>query len=186
MLNTRSWYVILLTWVSGSWKTTLQKYMKENCWFDIPTSWTTRPLRSDSEMDEYVFITKAQFFAKINNWDFLEYTNYNNNFYGISRNIDKYKNYVIVLEPSGRVSAEKFMIQNGINYTSVFLDIDEDTQEYRLWVKRRESTNTIRERKKDFLYFKNIKYDYVVNWSLHTEEIARRILEFINNSKYYE
>jgi guanylate kinase len=61
--------------VSASGKTTLQEELLKRDW-NRPYNFTTRKPRSEEELDEYVFITKEQFFEKMEKGDFLENTNY--------------------------------------------------------------------------------------------------------------
>ena len=70
--------MIMLTGVSGSGKTTLKDYLLENHpdVFAQPIQYTTRPQRFDTELDEYVFLSKELFFKKLNNGDFCEYVKY--------------------------------------------------------------------------------------------------------------
>lgn len=45
--------------------------------FKRPIQYTTRLPRDDSELDTYVFLTKPQFYTKLENGDFIEFTEYN-------------------------------------------------------------------------------------------------------------
>lgn len=188
-----NWKIILLTWVSWSWKTTLQEHLMDKYGYVKPLNCTTRKPRSltayntdkdnnftNKELDEYLYLTHDQFELKMRNWDFAEFIHYNWEYYWVLNQIDYSKDNCIIVDPIwAAVFRKKFLIE-GREFTSVFLDISEAEQEYRL-EKRWESVNSIRERKKDFLYFKDWKYDLVLNWEEETELIAMKLINFINN-----
>ena len=46
-------------------------------YFSRPIQYTTRQPRDDKELDIYVFLTQDQFFIKLANGDFAEFTEYN-------------------------------------------------------------------------------------------------------------
>jgi guanylate kinase len=92
--------IIAITGPSGSGKTTLQDYLVDFCGFKKPTNFTTRTPRSDKELDEYVFVTKPQFFRKLDNGDFSEFTQYNGEFYGITKYVGGDVPFVVVLTPA--------------------------------------------------------------------------------------
>lgn len=172
--------ILTLTWVSWSWKTTLQDELIKKHWWHKPINWTTRKPRSDTELDEYVFCTREQFIQKKENGDFIEDTYYNGNYYWMTWPLDKNKNYVIVLEPVWLAVYKKYFALNNLEFTSFFLDVDEDTQEYRLWVLRRENVNTIKERKKDFDFMYGFQYDYMLDWKLPIDTNIQIILNTLN------
>jgi guanylate kinase len=182
--------VAILLWVSGSWKTTIQEELINNYWFIKPITFTTRQPRSKKiydvdrywdfnceELDEYVFISEAQFIKKIKNWDFAEYNNYNWNWYWKSKYINKDKNNCLIVEPLWYISLMRYFNSEWIPYISFYIDIDEETQEYRLWVLRRENYTEITKRKKDFEYFKSCNYDKIIDWSLDIKTISEIIIK---------
>lgn len=200
--------IILLTWVSWSWKTTLQEHLMDKYGYVKPINYTTRKPRdkktileleenkqwwesldetpllewfTSKELDEYIFCTKDQFELKMRNWDFAEFTMNYWEYYWILNQIDYSKDNCIIVDPVWAAVFRKKFLLEWREFTSVFLDISEEEQEYRLWFKRRESVETIAQRKKDFLYFKDWKYDLVLNWEEETELIAMKLLNFINN-----
>lgn len=67
---------------SGSGKTSLMRSVMSN---EI-TSFTTRAIR-EKEVDgvDYIFITKEEFYKMKDNDDLIEFTEYDGNFYGISK-----------------------------------------------------------------------------------------------------
>lgn len=190
--------IITLTWVSGSWKTTLQNALIEKHWFKKFINWTTRNPRdkkvyetnanwdfTSDELQEYVFITKKQFEQKIRNWDFIEFTNSYWNYYWMTKpkeDIDFNDNYCLILDPTWLSQFIRYFKLHWIPFTTLFLDISEDLQEERLWFQRRESIKVIEERKKDFLYFKDFKYDVILDGSKPIQDNVDIVLDIINNS----
>lgn len=74
----------------------IQKYQMEKL-----VTYTTRPKRSgEVEGKDYHFITQTEFQTKIKQNFFIEYVNYNGNYYGTCRN-DLSSNKVVILEQSG-------------------------------------------------------------------------------------
>ena len=77
--------LIVISGPSGSGKgTVIQKYLEEHkkdTWLSI--SCTSRDMRpGDEEGQTYFFISKEDFLNKIDKGEFLEYANYNGNYYG--------------------------------------------------------------------------------------------------------
>lgn len=164
---------IILVWPSGSWKSSLMERLIENDGntFCRPIQFTTRKPRSDSELDSYVFLTKEQFFKKLDNWDFLEFTQYNWEYYAISKYIDLNKVNIFIVEPVGRTSLEKYFKQNSIQFASFFVSITKEEAKNRM-MDRWDSLKKIEERLSDFLYFRQLGSDIVLDWtnSLHHNE----------------
>lgn len=207
--------VMILTWVSGSWKTTLQDKLIKEFWFTRPINYTTRLPRDKKsldeildirntksnlpddakenttefnliwtegkELDEYIFVTEDVFLRKLRNWDFAEHTYYNWNFYWVWRFIDYSKQNCVILEPVWVASMVKYFSELWVPYKTFYLKITPDTQEERLWVKRRESYAEVEKRKKDFLYFEKFDYDVVLNW-----EIDERLQDELIQDIFYE
>lgn len=123
--------IITITGISWSWKTTLQNELQRRGWAK-PLNFTTRQPRNDWELDEYVFLTKEQFKEKRNLWHFLEHTEYRDNFYWISKFIDKDKDLAVVVEPNGREQIREFAEAHSLPFKAYFLELDRETQEQRL------------------------------------------------------
>lgn len=164
--NLRTMNLVIITWVSWSGKTTIQDAMLKQ-WWARPINFTTRNPRTnnaleiDDEWDynskelwEYIFITEDVFFKKLSNWDFIEHTNYNGNWYWISRCFPNNENVCLVLDPIGREQVlEKLSREfEDINLVCVYLDIPRETQEQRLKV-RWDSQEEIDKRIEDFNWF---------------------------------
>jgi guanylate kinase len=167
--------VILLTWVSWSWKTTIQERLLWE-WFIRPINFSTREPRSDNELDEYVFITREQFLFKLNKWDFVEYTQYNWNFYWISKNWFNGDSPIIaIVDPLGREAIKEYLSRNGIIPECYFISIDKDTQKERLTL-RWDSKDDISRREKDFNWFSPSVNCRILDWNKSVDELIWFIL----------
>lgn len=170
---------IILTWVSWSWKTTLmEKLLKEfpnN--FSRPIQFTTRQPRSQEELDSYVFLTKAQFYKKLENGDFMEFTEYNWELYAISLHFNANTSNIFIVEPVGRASLKKHFHQNNIPYRWFYLEINEKDVLERM-MGRWDSAKTIEKRLLDFKYFYPEVDDKVLDASIPPQ----RNVEFIVKS----
>lgn len=108
--------LVVLSGPSGSGKDTVLEKLKESDFsFDKTISATTRAMR-DGEKDgvDYYFIDKNTFEEKIENQEFLEYTVYNDNYYGtpkseVERHIDKGGCILLKIEVEGAGNVRKAM-----------------------------------------------------------------------------
>lgn len=100
--------LIVISGPSGAGKgTVIQKLleMNNNAWLSV--SCTSRPIRSnDIEGVTYYFLTKEQFEEKIKNNEFLEYAEYNGNYYGtpkakIQEKLDQGIDVILEIEVQG-------------------------------------------------------------------------------------
>ena len=108
--------LVVLSGPSGSGKdTVLDKLKKTDFSFDKTISATTRDVR-DGERDgvDYYFIDKNTFEERIKNQEFLEYTVYNDNYYGtpkseVERLVDKGGCILLKIEVEGAGNVRKLM-----------------------------------------------------------------------------
>lgn len=167
---------ILITWVSGSWKSSIMNWLlamyAEDFW--KPIQYTTRAKRNDMEVDDYVFLTKAQFFKKLKNGDFIEFTEYNNNYYAISRFSDYTRNNIFIVEPVWRAALKKYFLQNNIPFKSYFVDISKEEAKERM-MGRWDSVKTIEQRLGDFKYFTLEAWDYELDGRLEIRKNVKHI-----------
>ena len=86
-------------------------------------SMTTRaPRENETDGKDYYFVTKEEFFKRIDNGEFLEYVNYGENYYGtlkceINRLLEAGKTIVMVIEVCGALNIKKAFPDS----TSIFL-----------------------------------------------------------------
>jgi len=145
---------IILTGVSGSGKTTLMEQLlkifpNDTC---MPIQFTTRKPRDDSELDSYVFLTKEQFYRKMENWDFMETTQYNWEMYGVSAFFNKEKSNVYIVEPAWRAQLQRHFLINNVPFATFFIGIDKETARERM-INRGDTVSSIEKRLIDFSYF---------------------------------
>ena len=168
-------YIIILTWVSWSWKTSLQKVFLQN-WWSTPINYTTRKSRNDAELDEYVFINKDIYCKKIINWDFIEHTEYNWQFYGISKSfLYKEWRYIVVLDEVWRNQFIRFLTYLNIKYVTVFLEIEKETVKTRL-INRWDDKKSIEMRLKDFDIMEPTTKCKIVDWHKDSEVLYKQLL----------
>lgn len=167
--------LLIITWVSASGKTTLQEELLSR-WWSWPINFTTRAPRNEGELDEYVFLNKEQFFFKLNKWDFLEHTNYNWNWYGVSKWLPEW-DICVVLDPVWREQVLEKIVREDIQVrvTCIYLRIDEKLQMKRL-LERWDTSEQIELRSTDFDWFQPNEGSYTLDWWE----------DFIKNANYIE
>ena len=142
--------VLILSGVSSSGKTSVANILKGVYDFQQPTQFTTRPKRTDAELDEYVFLDEETYFKKLGNGDFANFQRYNGNFYAISKYFPE-GNSVIIVDNVGKLQLTSFLKElESVEVKSVFLEIPQSLLITRLTEFRRSTVNEIRERVKDF------------------------------------
>lgn len=166
--------LLLITWVSASWKTTLQEELLRR-WWSRPYNFTTREPRSDAELDEYVFLSKEQFLFKLKKWDFLEFTTYWWNFYWVSRAL-LWNKISIIVDPIWRGQIIEKVYREKLPYKikTVFLEIDKKTQRERL-NKRWDIEEEIKKRALDFNFFYPTPNCLILDWNLNTNELIEQL-----------
>ena len=167
--------MIVLVGESGSGKTTIREKLVLSPNFTKAISCTTREKRDhEIEGDDYCFLTKEDFQKKINNDYFLEYAEYNENYYGVPINqIQEYK--VAVVEPQG---VEQLTKKFGQEIVVFYLQASEDIRKNRMLI-RGDSLEKIEQRLRlDKIRFQDIErfVDRKVNTENNSiEEIAEII-----------
>ena len=172
--------ILIVTWVSACWKTSLQEeILKDKDWVR-PVNFSTREPRGDYELDEYCFLTKEQFEIKERHWDFIETTNYWGNSYWITKYLPEDKNIVIIVDPIWRTQIIRYFLENNIEFESIYLYINLDTQLERL-TKRGDSIEEIIKRQRDFHWFWPTQSCTVLDWTLDSKVISDYLLYWIIN-----
>ena len=108
--------LIVISGPSGSGKgTIIQELLKNNKSLYLSISATSREKRNyETNGKEYYFISKDEFEEKIKNDEFLEYTLYNDNYYGtlkseLTDNLKKGKNVILEIEIEGALNVKKLV-----------------------------------------------------------------------------
>ena len=109
--------LVVISGPSGAGKdTVVERYVgenKDNAWVSV--SCTSRDMRpGDKEGVSYYFISREEFENKISNGDFLEYAEYNGNYYGTPKEHieDKLKNgidVILVIEVQGALKVKELV-----------------------------------------------------------------------------
>lgn len=153
----------------------------------LVTTTTRDPRPDDTEGVSYNFISKKEFKNKIKKGDFLEYNNYNGNYYGIDKKVlteTLSKNNIVFtnIDVNGRES----LIENNIQHLAIFLlpenlDILEQRIKTRGGVTEKELKNRLKTAKKEIKM--SGKYDYkVVNKEDKIDEAVEEIGEIIRGA----
>lgn len=166
--------LLLITWVSASGKTTLQDELIKRGW-SRPTNFTTRKPRSESELDEYVFLSKKRYMYLLEYWAFLDFTNWYWNWYAVSNTLPP-GNVCIILDPTGREQVLQKLARTKHNYDikCIYLDIDKKTQFERL-KKRWDTLEQIKIRSDDFKFFSPNSKSEIIDWKEDTNILANKI-----------
>lgn len=158
-------YQIILTWVSWSWKTSILEELIKNPIFGKPIQYTTRKSRWEHELDSYVFLTKNQFHTKLENGDFIEFTEYNWELYAIGRYFNPNTSNIFIVEPVGRAAIKKYFKLNWIPFKSYYLETNKQVVQERM-ENRWDTVQTIEKRLEDFKYFSSDVGDKILDASL--------------------
>lgn len=180
--------MLILTGPSASGKTEIVKILIEKYNLKKLVTYTTRKPRPN-EVDgvDYNFISEEEFLKLKEKNEFLETTNYNNNYYG-SRISDVNYDKVVILDPSG-VNVFKEILKERI--VIIFLNTPEELRIERM--RQRGDDEMIIEKRinNDRVTFEKDKYthvDYVYqNEIIELDELAKQIyyryIEHINELK---
>ena len=108
--------LIVISGPSGSGKgSIIKELLKRNESLHLSVSMTSRSMRNyETNGLEYHFVSKEEFEDKIKNNELLEYTLYNDNYYGtpkneITSNIEKGKNVILEIEIEGALNVKKLV-----------------------------------------------------------------------------
>jgi len=170
--------MILLVGASASGKTELAKLLMKKYGIQKVITTTTRAKR-EGEVDgvDYFFVSKERFLEKIKNDDFVEYTKYNGNYYGSTKD-QVGNNKCVVCDTQGLEAYNKL---NNKNIITFYLRSDEETR-YKRMLQRGDDLEDIKRRiendRKQYGIDFTEKVDFVVNTErLNIEEST----EFVYN-----
>ena len=154
--------MIVLAGASASGKTEVAKLLAKKYGITKIVTTTTRPKRK-GEVDgvDYFFVTHEQFEEMIRENKFVEYTLYNGQMYGSTKD-QIAKDKCVVIDPAGLRS---YTALNDKSIVSFFLDADEKTRHERM-LSRGDDIDKIKSRiahdRKAFKKENIVKVDYVI------------------------
>ena len=169
---------IVLVGKSASGKSKMEQLLTENFKYEKGISHTTRPIRS-SETDgiDYYFINKKQFEDMIRNDEIVEYTMFNDWYYGLSKKELEKKNLVLVFNPHGLRNLKKLNIPT----LSILVKVDQDTRISRQLARGDKLMEVALRNERDDACFQGIEdeVDYIIDNSGSPEDTLKKILEIL-------
>lgn len=171
---------------AGAGKDTIARYLINShpILFSPVVSFTSRPMREkEIAGKDYYFIPREQFESKINNNEILEWTHFNNWYYGTTlESFDKNKINVCVCNPEGVASFKK--MSDIFEITVVYVDVPAKTRLLRQ-LNREENPDVdeiVRRYGADEENFKKLEFDF---WApndgqpicVTTQYIVSRLIE---------
>lgn len=177
--------MIVLAGASASGKTEVAKLLAKKYGITKIITTTTRAMRT-GEVDgrDYFFITKEQFEEMIHEGRFIEYTYYNDNLYGSTKD-QIADSKCIVIDPAGLRNYIK--LKGEYKIITFFLEADEETRRQRM-IERGDSPEKIKSRilhdRKAFKTSNLASADYHIDSSKHhsVEDVADEIYKIYMNS----
>lgn len=178
--------MIVLAGASASGKTEVAKLLAKKYGIVKIITTTTREKRvGEVDKRDYFFVSKEEFERKIQNGDFVEYTLYNGNLYGSTKD-QIAQNKCVVIDPAGLRS---YIALKDPTIMTFYLECDEETRRGRM-IERGDPLEKVESRiKHDRVAFKpeNIaKVDYVIDSSIKhsVEEVTDEIYRlYMSKSK---
>ena len=117
--------MIVLSGASASGKTEAAKYLQQNYGIPKIITTTTRQKRiGEEDGRDYFFVTIEKFKEMIENQEFVEYTFYNGNYYGSTKNQIQ-PNRCVVIDPQGMLA---YRALDNKDIVIFYLDCDDDTR----------------------------------------------------------
>lgn len=169
--------MIVLTGASASGKTEVAKYLMAHCGIVKAITTTTRAKRNgEINGKDYFFVTKEEFLQMIKEDKFVEYTIYNGNYYGSTKDQVK-DDRCVVIDPIG---VRSYIALNNKSVKTFFLEADEKVR-YERMISRGDDVEKAKLRiqnDKEAFKKENIpKVDFVLinNGNCSIQEIAEKL-----------
>lgn len=169
--------MIILIGPSASGKTEIAKTLIKNFNYKKFVTTTTRSIRiGEINNVDYHFLSIDEFKNKIENDQFIEYTQYNGNYYGSTKD-EISDDKIIILEPNGFL---KFKNLNLKSMVSFFVECPKDVRKERM-IERQDKEEDIKRRlnNDDFIFNDEIKKeaDFIVtnDSSTSLNDLANKI-----------
>lgn len=176
--------MIVLAGASASGKTEVAKLLAKKYGIVKIITTTTRDMRvGEVDKRDYFFISKEEFERKIQAGDFVEYTFYNGNLYGSTKD-QIADNKCVVIDPAGLRS---YIALNNPTIMTFFLEADEETRRKRM-LERGDGEEKVASRiAHDRELFKKeniVKVDYIIDSNTHNiEEVTDLIYNYYMQGK---
>ncbi|MEG1783112.1 MAG: guanylate kinase [Oscillospiraceae bacterium] len=188
MMNNIGKNLVVISGPSGCGKDTVVKQiLKMDSRFVLSVSATTRPQRpTETQGEDYIFLSTQEFISKISKSEFLEHTLYCNNYYGtlksqIEEKVNQGKIVVLVIEVEGAQNVKKVY---GDALTIFLTPPSLEELERRLRNRNTEGEGLIKQRlykASEELGFKS-SYDYIIE-NNSVEQCAKSIIEIFDENK---
>lgn len=118
--------IIIISGISASGKTTIQREMTKNGYHKVITSTTRKPRIEEGEKHgvDYNFYNIEEFLNKKENNDFVETEKHGENYYGTEWNALKNEETIpcAILEPKGAKNLKEILKKEGWNAYTVWVD----------------------------------------------------------------
>lgn len=168
--------MIVLAGASASGKTEVAKLLAKKYNITKVITTTTRNKRiGEEDGKDYFFVSKDKFQEKIKNNDFVEYTTFNGNFYGSTKD-QIASNKCVVIDPAGLKS---YIALNDKKIVTFFLEANEDVRYKRMLLRGDKLDDANQRIVHDRTAFRKehiVKVDYTINSEIKSiEEIADEI-----------
>lgn len=172
-------HMIVIAGASASGKTEVAKLLAKKYGICKIITTTTRPMRKNEVNGrDYFFVSKEEFERKIAAGEFVEFTIYNGNFYGSTK--DQIGNdKCVVIDPAGLKS---YIALKNDSIVTFFLEADEQTRKKRMEMRgddREKITSRIKNDREAFKKENIAKVDYTIDSSFNhsVEEVADEIYQ---------
>ena len=167
-MKTKKGKLFVISGSSGVGKgTLLKKLLEKNPSVEVSISATTRqPRPNEINGVNYFFISKEEFLKEVKNEEFLEWAEFNGNYYGtrlawVERNLNKGKNLILEIETNGALQIKNKMLDSVLIF---ILPPSMEELEHRLRGRNTEDEETIQGRlhevRREIECSKN--YDYTI------------------------
>ena len=171
--------MLVLVGESASGKSSIEKYLVDNCGYNKIVSYTTRQPR-EGEVDgvDYHFITKSQFRRLVEQDFFAETAIYNNWYYGVAKR-DCTNDKVAVLTPHGLRQVSKI---KDINIISFYISVPRRDRLIKILQRGDDIEESYRRNLSDVGMFDGIcdEVNYVINNVGYNKSIAEMSKEILH------
>jgi len=178
--------------VSGSGKGTLRKNLESWEYDELHylKSYVSRPMRDwEVEWDIYHFISKEQFLADVEAWEFLEYAFVHNSAYywtkktDVLEGIEQWKKMIKEVDVQGLVTILSDYPELKEQITSIFLEVPESTVRERILLRDASISNHELEKRVDSISDENHHAekicDHIIDGTQSPEKVLHDVLDIL-------